>query len=211
MAGKIIMVPLERQAETPLPTPYGTFRIIAYADQENNPMPHIAMVSDKTTFSQPILVRIHSECMTGDVFGSVRCDCGEQLQEAMRKTGEEGGIIIYLRQEGRGIGLINKMKAYNLQDEGLNTAEANLHLGFEIDARDYDIAIRMLKDLKVKSINLMTNNPEKVDSFIDSGIELVDRVPLEITPREENYGYLQTKQKLMGHMIDLPANNNNHR
>jgi len=205
------MVPLERQAETPLPTPYGTFRIIAYADQENNPMPHIAMVSDKTTFSQPILVRIHSECMTGDVFGSVRCDCGEQLQEAMRKTGEEGGIIIYLRQEGRGIGLINKMKAYNLQDEGLNTAEANLHLGFEIDARDYDIAIRMLKDLKVKSINLMTNNPEKVDSFIDSGIELVDRVPLEITPREENYGYLQTKQKLMGHMIDLPANNNNHR
>ncbi|WKN44098.1 GTP cyclohydrolase II [Tunicatimonas pelagia] len=208
--GKMIMVPLERQAETPLPTPYGTFRIIAYADQENNPMPHIAMVSEKTDFSQPILVRIHSECMTGDVFGSLRCDCGEQLQEAMRKTGAEGGVIIYLRQEGRGIGLINKMKAYNLQDKGLNTAEANLHLGFEIDARDYDIAVRMLKDLEVKSIKLMTNNPEKVDSFISSGIELVDRVPLEIAPREENYGYLQTKQKLMGHMIDLPANNNNH-
>lgn len=210
MAGKIIMVPLERQAETPLPTPHGLFRIIAYADEENNPMPHIAMVGEKTDLSQPVLVRIHSECMTGDVFGSVRCDCGEQLQEAMRRTGKEGGVIIYLRQEGRGIGLINKMKAYNLQDKGLNTAEANLHLGFEIDARDYDIAIRMLKDLKVKSIKLMTNNPEKVDSFISSGIRLVDRIPLEITPRQENYGYLKTKQKLMGHMIDLSADNNNH-
>ncbi|MGB3588500.1 MAG: GTP cyclohydrolase II [Tunicatimonas sp.] len=204
------MVPLERQAETPLPTPHGLFRIIAYADEENNPMPHIAMVGEKTDLSQPVLVRIHSECMTGDVFGSVRCDCGEQLQEAMRRTGKEGGVIIYLRQEGRGIGLINKMKAYNLQDKGLNTAEANLHLGFEIDARDYDIAIRMLKDLKVKSIKLMTNNPEKVDSFISSGIRLVDRIPLEITPRQENYGYLKTKQKLMGHMIDLSADNNNH-
>lgn len=204
------MVPLQRQAETPLPTPSGTFRIIAYADEENNPMPHIAMVSEKTDFSQPMLVRIHSECMTGDVFGSLRCDCGEQLQEAMRQTGERGGIIIYLRQEGRGIGLINKMKAYNLQDKGLNTAEANLHLGFEIDVRDYDIAIQMLKDLEVKSIKLMTNNPEKVDSFTNSGIKLVDRVPLEITPREENYEYLQTKQKLMGHMIDLPTNNNHH-
>jgi len=202
------MVSLQRQAETPLPTPYGTFRIIAYADQENNPMPHIAMVSDKTDVAKPVLVRIHSECMTGDVFGSLRCDCGEQLHEAMRKIGEEGGIVIYLRQEGRGIGLINKMKAYNLQDEGLNTAEANLHLGFEIDARDYDIAIQMLKSLEVKSIRLMTNNPEKVDSLLSSGIELVDRVPLEIQPQQENYQYLQTKQKLMGHMIDLPTNNN---
>lgn len=182
---------------------------MAYADQENNPMPHIAMVNEKTDVSKPVLVRIHSECMTGDVFGSLRCDCGEQLQEAMRKIGEEGGIVIYLRQEGRGIGLINKMKAYNLQDEGLNTAEANLHLGFEIDERDYDIAINMLKDLNVKSIKLMTNNPEKVDSFASSGIELIDRIPLEIKPHQENYHYLQTKQTLMGHMIDLSSNNNN--
>ncbi|MEO0332469.1 MAG: GTP cyclohydrolase II [Bacteroidota bacterium] len=201
-------MPIQRQAETPLPTPHGTFRIIAYADEENNPMPHIAMVSEKTDTSQPVLVRIHSECMTGDVFGSLRCDCGEQLEEALRKTGEEGGIVIYLRQEGRGIGLINKMRAYNLQDKGLNTAEANLHLGFEIDTRDYDIAIQMLKDLGAQSIKLMTNNPEKIDSFIDSGINLIDRVPLEIKPHQENYGYLQTKQKLMGHMIDLPKNNN---
>lgn len=204
------MAPLQRQAETPLPTPYGSFQIIAYADEENNPMPHIAMVNEKTDVSQPVLVRIHSECMTGDVFGSLRCDCGEQLHEAMRKIGEEGGIVIYLRQEGRGIGLINKMKAYNLQDEGFNTAEANLHLGFEIDARDYDIAIRMLKDLGVRSIKLMTNNPEKVDSFLKSGIDLIDRVPLEIKPQQENYQYLQTKQTVMGHMIDLPSNNNSH-
>ncbi|MGD1889036.1 MAG: GTP cyclohydrolase II [Cyclobacteriaceae bacterium] len=202
------MVSLQRQAETPLPTHYGTFLNIACADQENNPMPHIAMVSDKTDVSQPTLVRIHSECMTGDVFGSLRCDCGEQLHEAMRQIGEEGGIVIYLRQEGRGIGLINKMKAYNLQDKGLNTAEANLHLGFEIDTRDYDIAIRMLKDLGVKSIKLMTNNPEKLDSFTNSGIKLIGRVPLEIKPQRENYGYLETKQKQMGHMIDLPTNNN---
>nr|WKN35021.1 GTP cyclohydrolase II [Tunicatimonas sp. TK19036] len=203
------MKPLQRQAETPIPTPYGTFKIIAYADEENNPMPHIAMVREKTDVSKTVLVRIHSECMTGDVFGSLRCDCGEQLHEAMRRIGEEGGVIIYLRQEGRGIGLINKMKAYNLQDEGLNTAEANLHLGFEIDEREYDIAIKMLKDLNVTSIKLMTNNPEKVVSFASSGIELVDRVPLEIKPHQENLQYLKTKQTLMGHMINLSNNNNN--
>lgn len=172
-------------------------------------MPHIAMVREKTDVSKTVLVRIHSECMTGDVFGSLRCDCGEQLHEAMRRIGEEGGVIIYLRQEGRGIGLINKMKAYNLQDEGLNTAEANLHLGFEIDEREYDIAIKMLKDLNVTSIKLMTNNPEKVVSFASSGIELVDRVPLEIKPHQENLQYLKTKQTLMGHMINLSNNNNN--
>lgn len=204
------MKSIQRQAETSLPTPYGTFKVIAYADEENNPMPHIAMVNEKTDVSKPVLVRIHSECMTGDVFGSLRCDCGEQLHKAMQKIGEEGGIIIYLRQEGRGIGLINKMKAYNLQDEGLNTAEANLHLGFEIDAREYDIAINMLKDLNVKSIKLMTNNPEKIDSFASSGIELTDRIPLEIKPHQENYQYLQTKRTLMGHMINLSPNNNSH-
>ena len=193
-----------RQAEATLPTPYGTFTMISYADNADNPMPHVAMISEKTDFSQPVLVRIHSECMTGDVFGSLRCDCGEQLHEALRLTGEQGGVVVYLRQEGRGIGLINKMKAYNLQDQGLNTAEANIHLGFEIDERDYSIAVDILKDIHATTVLLMTNNPDKLESLSEAvGIEIVKRIPLEIKPHRENYDYLHTKQTLMGHLINI--------
>ncbi|WKN31917.1 GTP cyclohydrolase II [Porifericola rhodea] len=194
---------LVRQAETKLPTRFGSFKMIGYSGEADNPMPHLAMVSDKTDFSKPVLVRIHSECMTGDVFGSLRCDCGEQLDQSMKMTGKDGGVVIYLRQEGRGIGLINKMKAYNLQDKGLNTAEANVHLGFEIDERDYSIAIDILRDLEVSSVLLMTNNPDKLESLKESGVEVLGRVPIEIKPHEENLDYLQTKQNLMGHLLDI--------
>lgn len=196
------MQEITRQAETSLPTQFGSFRMIGYAHDPENPMPHLALISKKTDFDKPIIVRIHSECMTGDVFGSLRCDCGEQLEEALRTIGNKGGIVIYLRQEGRGIGLINKMKAYNLQDQGMNTAEANVHLGFEIDERDYGIAAGILSDLDVKSVLLMTNNPEKMEGLKESGIEVVSRIPLEIKPHEENLDYLQTKQNLMGHLFD---------
>lgn len=196
------MQAIKRQAETSLPTQFGNFRMIGYASTADNPMPHLAMVSEKTDVSKPMLVRIHSECMTGDVFGSRRCDCGEQLQAAMRKIGAEGGVVVYLRQEGRGIGLINKMKAYNLQDQGMNTAEANVHLGFEIDERDYGIAVQILEDLGVRAILLMTNNPDKLESLQHSNIEVIDRIPLEIKPHEENIGYLQTKRHLMGHLLN---------
>jgi len=194
---------LSKQAETKLPTKFGDFRMIGYSETSENPMPHLAMVSTQSDFSKPVLVRIHSECMTGDVFGSLRCDCGEQLDQSMKMTGEAGGVVIYLRQEGRGIGLINKMKAYNLQDEGLNTAEANVHLGFKIDARDYSIAIAILRDLGIKSILLMTNNPEKLDSLKNSGVEVRERIPIEIKPHQQNIDYLQTKQNLMGHLLDI--------
>ncbi len=197
------MQAIQRQAETSIPTRFGTFSMIGYSYDSENPMPHLALVSKKTDFDKPVLVRIHSECMTGDVFGSLRCDCGEQLEEALRTIGKDGGIVIYLRQEGRGIGLINKMKAYNLQDQGMNTAEANVHLGFEIDERDYGIAICILKDLKVKSVLLMTNNPDKIESLKDSSVEVVGRIPLEIKPHQENKDYLQTKQNLMGHLLDI--------
>ncbi|MDF9795644.1 GTP cyclohydrolase II [Catalinimonas alkaloidigena] len=194
---------LIRQAETNLPTRFGTFKMIGYAEESDNPMPHLAMVSTQTDLTKPVLVRIHSECMTGDVFGSLRCDCGEQLDQSMMMTGKDGGVVIYLRQEGRGIGLINKMKAYNLQDQGLNTAEANVHLGFEIDERDYSIAIEILRDLGVTSVLLMTNNPDKLESLKKSGVEVLGRVPIEIKPHQENLDYLQTKQNLMGHLLDI--------
>ena len=193
----------QRQAATIIPTRFGTFTMIGYARHADNPMPHLAMMSEKTDFGRPVPVRIHSECMTGDVFGSLRCDCGEQLEESMRFIGTHGGVVIYLRQEGRGIGLINKMKAYNLQDEGMNTAEANVHLGYEVDERDYGLAVDILKDLNISTILLMTNNPEKIKSLAEAGITIEKRLPLEIKPHRENYDYLQTKQDLMGHLIDI--------
>jgi len=196
---------LVRQAETKLPTRFGNFKMIGYSEDAENPMPHLAMVSEKTDLSKPVLVRLHSECMTGDVFASLRCDCGEQLDQSMQMTGSDGGVVIYLRQEGRGIGLINKMKAYNLQDQGLNTAEANIHLGFEIDERDYSIAIEILRDLGIKSVLLMTNNPDKLESLKNSGVEVLGRVPIEIKPQQENFDYLQTKQNLMGHLLDISS------
>lgn len=189
------------QAEALIPTKWGNFRMLAFSDHPTNWMPHLALVHEKTDLTGPVLTRIHSECITGDLFGSRRCDCGEQLYGAMEMIARDGGIIIYLRQEGRGIGIINKLKAYNLQDLGLSTVDANIHLGLEVDARDYHIAIDMLNAMEIKSVRLLTNNPDKIEVFDNSGIELLDRVPLIIEPHAENLYYLKTKQEEMGHLL----------
>lgn len=194
---------IELQARARIPTRYGSFDMCAYAADDKDPMPHIAFVSEHFVADHPVAVRIHSECMTGDVFGSRRCDCGEQLDAALRIAAENGGVVIYLRQEGRGIGLINKLKAYNLQDTGLNTIDANTHLGFDADARQYEAAITMLKDLGIRQVELMTNNPDKVAALSRSGIEVVGRIPIVIPAHADNTDYLRTKQELMGHILGL--------
>lgn len=196
---------MNRITEIRLPTEWGDFQMIAYANEPAE-MPHLAMVSGELDATKPVLVRIHSECMTGDVFSSARCDCGEQLNTAMKQVGQEGGVVLYLRQEGRGIGLINKMKAYNLQDEGMDTAEANTCLGFEVDSRRFDLGIDMLAGLGIKQIRLMTNNPEKLAAFEGSSVEVVERVPVIIPPHDQNISYLRTKQSVMGHMLNLNGN-----
>ncbi|MDN5212020.1 GTP cyclohydrolase II [Fulvivirgaceae bacterium BMA12] len=184
-----------------LPTKRGPFEMYAYKSEFYH-FPHIALVNGPVNRDTIQTVRIHSECMTGDVFGSMRCECGEQLDFAMNWFGEKGGILIYLRQEGRGIGLVNKMHSYNLQDQGYNTREANEMLGFHQDARDYKEAIKILKDLGVYKIRLMTNNPKKIMGFQDSGIQVVERIPIEMEPRVENINYLKTKKWEMGHIFD---------
>ncbi len=194
---------LALQAKARIPTAYGSFDMNAYATTPNDPMPHIAFVSVDVVPARPVAVRIHSECMTGDVFGSRRCDCGEQLDAALRIAAEQGGVVVYLRQEGRGIGLINKLKAYNLQDQGLNTIDANTHLGFEADARQYEAAVAILQDLGITQVNLMTNNPDKVAALQRSEIEVVGRIPIVIAPHADNGTYLRTKQDLMGHILGL--------
>lgn len=192
-----------RQAEAIIPTPHGDLNMVAYASSSGEKMPHIAMVHpDMDPTAGPVLVRFHSECITGDLFGSKRCDCGEQLDKALEMISEHKGIVVYLRQEGRGIGIINKLKAYQLQDTGLNTIDANLHLGLEVDSRDYTGAMEILKDLGVKSVKLMTNNPLKLSSFDNSEIEVVGREPIIIDAQKENLGYLETKRDLMGHMLN---------
>ena len=193
---------LKKQVETTLSTDWGIFKIIAYARKKTEQMPHLSFVTLKPfDKKEPVLVRIHSECMTGDVFHSHRCDCGEQLNAAMKRIQVEGGVLIYLRQEGRGIGLINKLKAYRLQDAGLNTAEANIELGFEQDARHYGDAINILTDLGISKIRLLTNNPLKMDELQAAGIEVVSREPIIIKPQPENKGYLDTKREIMGHFL----------
>ncbi len=194
---------LKRQAEARIPAQHGHFHMVAYADQPNERMPHIAFVADGFDPTKPVAVRIHSECMTGDVFGSRRCDCGEQLETSLQITAERSGVVIYLRQEGRGIGLINKLKAYNLQDLGFNTADANTHLGFDVDARQYDCAVYILQDLGISEVELITNNPDKVEALRRSPIRVVGRVPLVIPPQDDSRSYLQTKQDLMGHLLGM--------
>lgn len=191
---------IQKLAEAKLPTVHGTFDMVAYESGVKD-FPHLALVNCMVPTDKAVDVRIHSECMTGDVFGSVRCDCGEQLDTSLSHFGDKGGVLIYLRQEGRGIGLVNKMKAYNLQDEGLDTIKANHALGFHSDSRDYSIAIDILKELGISKINLLTNNPEKVDAFAEGEIEVIKRLPIEIEAREENAGYLRTKMNSMGHLI----------
>jgi len=193
--------PIKRQAEARIPSHLGAFTMLAYAATASEMMPHVVLVAEGFDPSKPVAVRIHSECMTGDVFGSKRCDCGEQLEASLQIAGDLGGVVIYLRQEGRGIGLINKLKAYNLQDEGLNTAEANTHLGFDVDGRQYDVAIFILQDLGISAVELITNNPDKVEALRRSPIQVVDRIPLIIAPHADNRDYLQTKKDLMGHLL----------
>ena len=164
-------------------------------------MPHLALVADGIDVSEPVLVRIHSECLTGDVFASLRCDCGDQLAWAMRETAAQGGVVVYLRQEGRGIGIVNKLRAYGLQDAGADTIEANIELGLPIDARDYGDALEILRRLDIKQVRLMTNNPLKVEAFIGSTVELVERVPIEMPWQAENERYLATKRDEMGHQL----------
>jgi len=190
-----------RQAEALIPTPWGNYNLLAYASTPEEWMPHLALVNENIDLTKPVLIRIHSECITGDLFSSKRCDCGEQLLAAMDKISNENGILIYLRQEGRGIGIINKLKAYQLQDLGLDTVEANLHLGLSIDARDFNIALSLLHDIGVKKVRLLTNNPDKIEIFNQSDIELVERVPLVIIPNAENRDYLQVKKERMGHIL----------
>ena len=194
---------IKRQAEALIPTPWGNFRMLAYAESAEEGMPHIALVHEDFDPQEPALVRVHSECITGDLFGSKRCDCGEQLHYAFQQIAEAKGIMLYLRQEGRGIGIINKLKAYQLQDKGLNTIDANIHLGLEVDARQYGIAVAMLQDLDVTQLHLLTNNPEKINALDQSVVEVVSRVPIIIPPKAENEGYLRTKQQDMGHLFDL--------
>ena len=194
---------LKKQAGAMIPTPWGNFQMIAFSTHEGDWMPHLAMVHESMDLSEPVLTRIHSECITGDLFGSKRCDCGEQLAKSLEMAAEQGGVVLYLRQEGRGIGIINKLKAYNLQDKGMDTVAANVHLGLEIDARQYGIAEKMLNTLGIKRIYLLTNNPEKVEALDNSSIEVVHRVPLIIEPQKENFKYLKTKQDLMGHLFKL--------
>ena len=192
---------MKRHSQALLPIPEGNFHLCAYAEKEEEKMPHLALYSTDIDVSKPVNVRIHSECLTGDLFGSKRCDCGEQLEAALQIISETNGLLIYLRQEGRGIGLIQKLNAYQLQDKGLNTIDANLHLGFEVDERNFDDAIFILKDIGITQVNLLTNNPEKIKVFDGSGIELVERVPLIIDPVQENEGYLDVKKNILGHLF----------
>lgn len=193
---------VKRKAESNVPTDYGTFKMIAFSENENDWTPQVALVAENTDFSKPVNVRFHSECLTGEVFHSKKCECGQQLETAMKYMQEHGGIIVYLRQEGRNIGIINKLKAYALQEKGLDTVEANLQLGLPADDRDFSVAIDILKELGVKEINLLTNNPEKIKAVEESSIILNHRVPLQIAANENSEGYLKTKKEYFGHLLD---------
>ena len=195
---------LEDLVQTRLPTEHGEFVLHFYSNTIDD-KEHIALVKGEVANRENVPVRIHSECFTGDVLGSRRCDCGEQLAMAMQLINEAGfGVLIYLRQEGRGIGLLKKLQAYNLQDAGMDTVDANIHLGYLADEREYNIAALMLENLQIKSIKLMTNNPKKMDDMKKLGINVAGRIPVESVANDDNVGYLKTKAKKMAHILFEP-------
>ena len=188
---------------TNMPTKYGEFKAHCYINKLNGEH-HIALVMGNISDGESVLCRVHSECLTGDVFGSLRCDCGQQLDKAMRMIAEKGrGVLLYMRQEGRGIGLVNKLKAYHLQDNGMDTLEANIALGFKGDLREYYIGAQILRDLEIRSLELLTNNPDKIYQLEDYGMEIIRRIPIEIKANKYDHFYLKTKQERMGHLLNI--------
>lgn len=190
------------QAQSNIPTDFGMFTVYAFSEHEEDWNPHLVWVAENTDFSKTVNVRFHSECITGEIFHSKKCECGQQLDAAMKYMSENGGMIIYLRQEGRNIGIINKLRAYALQEKGFDTVEANLKLGLPADGRNFNVAVEMLKMLNVKEINLLTNNPDKLKSLENSGIILNHRVPLEIESNDVNESYLSKKKDYFGHLLE---------
>src|SRR5215831_6670254 len=193
---------VERYSEADVPTEYGSFRIVVYRDSSDPNVEHCAIVKGDVRGAQDLLIRVHSECFTGEALHSLKCDCREQLDQALRFISEKGkGAVLYLRQEGRGIGLGNKIRAYALQQQGVDTVDANLRLGFAADARKYDVASAMLTDLGVVSVLVLPNNPAKVDALRADGVAVTGRVAMDVIPNQHNRGYLDTKRKRMGHLI----------
>jgi 3,4-dihydroxy 2-butanone 4-phosphate synthase/GTP cyclohydrolase II len=194
---------IEKEVQVNMPTQWGNFELVAYK-QKTTGQDHLALIKGSWEPNEPVLVRVHSSCLTGDIFGSCRCDCGHQLHAAMSLVEKEGkGIVLYMNQEGRGIGLLNKLKAYKLQEEGLDTVEANLQLGFQMDERDYGVGAQILRDLGVSKIRLLSNNPKKRAGLIGYGLEIVENVPIEIESNEHNKFYLKTKKEKLGHTLKL--------